>query len=324
MTASSHHITVTTHLPEQVIESLSSVGSLWTPRERGRLSHEQLKEAVAGADGIIATLNDEIGADVADAAGSSLRVVANVAVGHNNIDLDALHSRGIIVTNTPGVLTEATADIGFGLLLSVTRRLGEGERLLRSRTPWSFELDFMLGTGLTGKTLGIVGLGQIGQAMARRAIAFGMDVVYTSRRRVSSEVEQELNCHRLPMNELLSESDVVSLHCPLTSETHHLMNAETFAMMKPTAYLINTTRGPVVDEVALATALAEGAIAGAGLDVFEEEPKVEPSLLKMDNVALSPHLGSATVETRTAMAQLAADNAKAVLTGNNPLTPVRN
>ncbi len=204
----------------------------------------------------------------------------------------------------------------------MTRRFGEGERLLRSRTPWEFDLGFLLGTGIQGKTLGIVGLGQIGTAVARRARAFGMSIVYTGRRRADTDVERELDARYLTLEELLRESDVVSLHCPLTPQTRHLIDADALATMKPTAYLINTTRGAVVDEAALADALANGVIAGAGLDVFEKEPEVHPTLLELDNVALTPHLGSATRETRTAMAMLAARNAVAVLRGDDPLTPV--
>jgi glyoxylate reductase len=316
------HVVVTAALPEPVLDSLRELGPLWTPQTPAPLSAAQLREAVAGARAIVSTLNDRITGEVADAAGDGLRIVANVAVGFDNVDVAALRSRGIVVTNTPGVLTDATADLTFGLLLAVTRRLGEGERLLRSRTPWEFDLGFMLGSGLQGKTLGIVGLGQIGRAVAHRARAFGMDVVYSGRRRADERVERELQARYLPLPELLRTADVVSLHCPLTPQTRHLVDAAALAAMKPSAYLVNTTRGPVVDEAALADALERGEIAGAGLDVFENEPEVHPRLLGLDTVALAPHLGSATVETRTAMAQLAADNVRAVLRGGAPLTPV--
>lgn len=203
-----------------------------------------------------------------------------------------------------------------------TRRLGEGERLLRAGTGWSWDMFFMLGTGLQGKALGIVGLGQIGAATARRAKAFGMEIVYAGRRRASSELEDELGARFVSFDELLATADVVSLHCPLTEETRHLIGAERLRLMKPTAFLVNTTRGPVVDESALADALRTGEIAGAGLDVFEREPAVHPELLGLDNAVLIPHLGSATVETRTAMGVLAAENAIAVLEGREPPTPV--
>lgn len=314
-------VVVTTRLPEPVLAPLRELGPLWTP-DAATLDGRRLPEIVAGARAVVTTLNDRVGAEVADAAGDGLRIVANVAVGYDNLDVAALRSRGVLVTHTPDVLTEATADLAFGLLLSVTRRLGEGERLLRARTAWSFQLDFMLGSGLSGKTLGVVGLGQIGQAVAHRALAFGMNVVYAGRRRASAEVESALGARHLPLEEVLRTSDVVSLHCPLTPDTHHLLDADALATMKPTAYLVNTSRGPVVDEAALADALARGALAGAGLDVFEHEPAVEPRLLELENVALAPHLGSATEETRTAMARLAVDNVRSVLTGGPALTPV--
>jgi glyoxylate reductase len=220
------------------------------------------------------------------------------------------------------VLTEATADIAFALVLMSTRRLGEGERLIRAETPWSWNMFFMLGTGIQGKTLGVVGLGQIGTATARRARAFGMKIVYSGRRRVDDALERELGAAFLPLDELLATADVVSLHCPLSDETRHLITADRLRLMKPTAHLVNTTRGPVVDEAALAEALRDGVIAGAGLDVFEREPQVHPDLLELENVVLIPHLGSATIETRTAMAVLAARNAIAVLDGVEPPTPV--
>ena len=243
-------------------------------------------------------------------------------MGYDNVDVPACARRSVVVTNTPGVLTEATADLAFALILMATRRLGEGERLIRSQTPWSWSMFFMLGTGIQGKTLGIVGLGKIGQATARRARAFGMEIAYTGRRRAQGAVETELEARFLSLEELLGTADVVSLHCPLNAETHHLIDAAALERMKPTAFLVNTTRGPVVDEAALAAALRSGAVAGAGLDVFEREPEVHPDLLDLENVVLIPHLGSATVETRTAMGVLAARNLVAVLDGEAPLTPV--
>lgn len=314
---------MTRRIAEPAMAILREAGDVWSPEPDRALAADELHKAAGGADAVVSTLQDTIDGAFADAAGPGLKVVSTVAVGYDNIDVDALAGRGVIVTNTPGVLTDATADLAFGLLLGVTRRLGEGERLLRSGTPWSFQLGFMLGTGLQGKRLGIVGLGQIGTAMARRARAFGMTVCYTARRRAAPELEAELGATRLPLRELLATSDVVSLHCPLTPETRHLIDTEALAAMKSSAYLINTTRGPVVDEAALAAALSTGVIAGAGLDVFENEPDVHPGLLGLDNVALAPHLGSATAETRTAMAELAARNAVAVLAGDEPLTPVR-
>ncbi|MEY7971254.1 2-hydroxyacid dehydrogenase [Saccharomonospora xinjiangensis] len=316
-------IVATRRIAEDAMALLREAGDVWVPEPDRSLPTEELHTAVKGADAVVSTLHDRVDGAFADAAGPQLKVVSTVAVGYDNIDVAALHARDVVVTNTPGVLTDATADLTFGLLLSVTRRLGEGERLLRARRPWRFDLGFLLGAGLQGKTLGIVGLGQIGTAVARRARAFGMRIVYTGRRRAETSVERELDARYVPLDELLCSSDVVSLHCPLTPQTRHLIDAGALAAMKPTAFLINTTRGPVVDEAALAGALGSGAIAGAGLDVFEREPDVHPALLELDNVALAPHLGSATTETRTAMAVLAARNAVAVLRGEEPPTPVR-
>ena len=275
------------------------------------LKKKDLHAAVRGADAVVVMLHDRVDDAFFGAAGAQLRVVANVAVGYDNVDVEAVRRRGVRFTNTPGVLTDATADLAIALMLAVTRRLGEGERLLRSRTRWAWAIDFMLGRGLRGKTLGIVGHGEIGRAVADRARAFGMEVIYT--RRSAGGVE-------LP--ELLERSHVVSLHCPLTDETRHLIDAEALRAMRDDAYLVNTARGPVVDEAALAEALRDGVIAGAALDVFEREPEVHPGLLDLGNVVIVPHLGSATEETRTAMAELAAANALAVLRGEEPPTPV--
>ncbi|AIG74757.1 MULTISPECIES: 2-hydroxyacid dehydrogenase [Amycolatopsis] len=316
-------IAVTRWIPDEALKVLAEAGEVKLSRADRPLTPDELREFVRGSSAIVGMLHDRIDGEVADAAGPDLKVVANVAVGYDNIDVPALAGRGITVTNTPGVLTDATADLAFGLILAVTRRLGEGERLIRSRTPWSFHLGFLLGSSLQDKTLGIVGLGQIGQAVARRALGFGMRIVYSGRSRAAEDVEKTLGAKYVPFDELLRSSDVVSLHCPLTPETRHLVDADALKAMKPGAYLINTTRGPVVHEAALADALEAGEIAGAGLDVFEAEPEVEPRLLDRENVVLTPHLGSATVETRTAMAVLAAENVASVLTGGNPLTEVR-
>ncbi|EME58407.1 2-hydroxyacid dehydrogenase [Amycolatopsis decaplanina] len=316
-------IAVTRWVPDEALKVLAEAGEVKLSRADRPLTPDELREFVRGASAIVGMLHDRIDGAVADAAGPELKVVANVAVGYDNVDVAALAGRGITVTNTPGVLTDATADLAFGLILAVTRRLGEGERLIRSRTPWSFHLGFLLGSSLQDKTLGIVGLGQIGQAVARRALGFGMRIVYSGRSRAAEDVEKTLSAKYVSFGELLESSDVVSLHCPLTPETRHLIDADALKSMKPGAYLINTTRGPVVHEAALADALEAGEIAGAGLDVFEAEPDVEPRLLDRENVILTPHLGSATVETRTAMAVLAAENVASVLTGGNPLTEVR-
>jgi glyoxylate reductase len=287
------------------------------------LSRPELREAVAGAGAVLTLLHDRVDGPLLDAAGAQLRCVANVAVGFDNIDVAAATARGVAVTNTPGVLTDATADLAMALILAVTRRVGEAERLVRAGGTWSWDMFFMLGTGLTGKVLGVVGLGAIGRAVARRALAFGMKLVYSGPRRAPADVERGLGgAWHLPLDELLATADVVTLHCPLTPATRHLIDARALALMRPSAFLVNTARGPVVDENALVDALRSGALAGAALDVYEREPEVHSGLLELGNVVLLPHLGSATVETRTAMAVLAAQNAIAVLEGRRPPTPV--
>ena len=315
-------IVVTRRIPEPALDLLRAAGDTWVSPEDRPLTTEELHDAVAGADAVVTLLHDRVDDAFLDAAGAQLRVVANVAVGYDNVDVAACTRRAVIVTNTPGVLTDATADLAFALILMTTRRLGEGERLVRAGGTWTWSMFFHLGTGIQAKRLGIVGLGQIGQATARRARAFGMEIVYSGRRRADDDVEAETGATYLPLDELLATSDVVSLHVPLNEETRHLIDADALARMQPTAFLVNTTRGPVVDEDALVHALRDGRIAGAGLDVFEHEPSVHPGLLELENVVLLPHLGSATLETRTAMGVLAARNAVAVLRGKDPLTPV--
>lgn len=315
-------VVVTGRVPQPAIDSLAAEHDVDLHDDQEPISRERLLDKVAGADALVTLLTESVDEELLEAAGPQLKVVANVAVGYNNIDVDVCRERGVLVTNTPDVLTDATADTAFGLLLMVSRRLGEGERVIRSRTPWKWGMFYLLGQGLQGKTIGIVGLGAIGAAMARRARAFGMDVVYHSRRPCAPELAQELGATQLELAELLRTADVVSLHCPYSESTHHLIGADQLALMKDTAYLINSARGPIVDEEALVQDLRGGTIAGAGLDVFEHEPEVHEGLLDLENVALAPHLGSATVETRTAMAQLAADNVLAVLRGEAALTPV--
>ena len=316
-------IVVTRRIPDPALELLGDHADVWLSPHDRPLERDELYAAAAGADGLVTLLHDRVDDALLDAAGRQLRVVANVAVGYDNADVEACLRHGVVLTNTPGVLTEATADIAFALILMATRRLGEGERMVRAGGTWTWSMFFMLGSGIQGKTLGIVGLGQIGTATARRARAFGMRIAYTGRRRVSPELEAELVAEWVgELDELVATADVVSLHCPLTPETHHLIDARRLALMKPGAYLVNTTRGPVVDEAALTAALREGMIAGAGLDVFENEPAIHPGLIELEQAVLIPHLGSATIETRTAMAVLAARNALAVVDGKPPLTPV--
>lgn len=313
---------VTNRLPEAAVDELRTVGEVRMDEREEAIPRADLRALVVGADAILTLLHDRVDEELLDAAGPQLRCVANVAVGYDNVDVAAAARRGVVVTNTPGVLDDATADLTLALVLAATRRVAEGDRLVRSGRPWTWGMSFMLGSGLRGKLLGIVGLGGIGRRVAERARAFGMEIAYHSRRPAPAEVVAELGAERMPLQRLLAEADVLSLHCPLTPETRHLIGAEELAAMKPTAVLINAARGPIVDERALAEALAAGGIAAAGLDVYEHEPRVEPTLLELDNVVLSPHLGSATVETRTAMAQLAARNAIAAVRGEEPLTPV--
>jgi glyoxylate reductase len=316
-------IAVTRRVPQPALDRLGAAADVWVSPHDRPLSVPELHAAIAGVDAVVTLLHDRVDDAFLDAAGPQLRCVANVAVGYDNIDVAAATRHGVQVTNTPGVLTEATADIAMGLILAATRRFGEGERLLRSQQPWAWHMFFMLGTSLQDKTLGIVGLGEIGQATARRARAFGMQIAYSGRRRVSREIEEQLGGARhVELEELLATADVVSIHCPLSDATRHLIDAEALKLMRPEAYLVNTAHGPIVDEAALAEALRDGTIRGAGLDVFEQEPQVHPGLLELDNVVLIPHLGSATIETRTAMAELAARNALAVAAGEPPITPV--
>lgn len=313
---------VTNRIPAPAVELLREAGEVRIDERDTAIPRAELLELVAGAEAALTLLGDRVDDELLDAAGPQLRCVANVAVGYDNVDVAAAERRGVVVTNTPGVLDDATADLTLALILAATRRLAEGDRLVRSGRDWNWGMHFMLGSSLQGRLLGIVGLGGIGRRVAQRARAFGMEIAYHSRQPAPAAVEAELGAERMPLERLLAESDVLSLHCPLTPETHHLIGAAELEAMKPGAVLVNAARGPIVDEAALAEALAEGRIAAAGLDVYEREPRVEPRLLDLDNVVLTPHLGSATVETRTAMAELAARNAISVLSGQGPLTPV--
>lgn len=284
------------------------------------IPREELLQVVAGREAIITMLTEKVDAELLQAAGSQLKIVANHAVGFDNIDVDACTAAGVMATNTPDVLTETTADTAFALLMAAARRVGEGERFLRARTPWIWGPLMMLGQDVHHKTIGIVGFGRIGQAVARRAKGFGMRVIYADAFQLPADVEAETGAERREMDELLAEADFVSIHTNLTPETRHLFGADAFAKMKPTAVLVNTSRGPVVDEIALVDALASGQIFAAGLDVFEREPEVEERLLSLENVVVIPHLGSATVDTRDAMGSLAVQNVFAALDGTRPPT----
>jgi glyoxylate reductase len=313
---------VTGRIPEPALELLRAAGEVQVADADGALPRADLLELIAGADAAVTLLYDRVDDEFLEAAGPGLRGVANVAVGYDNIDLEAAARRGVAVANTPGVLDDATADLTLALILASARRLGESERLIRGGRRWPLSMSFMLGRDLRGKRLGIVGLGAIGRRVAERARAFGMRIAYNGRHAADPAVAAALEAERLGLGELLESSDVVSLHVPLTSETHHLIAAPQLARMKPGAVLVNVARGQIVDEPALVEALREGTIAAAALDVYEHEPEVHPGLLELENVTLVPHLGSATVETRRAMAELAARNAIAAVRGEPLPTPV--
>jgi glyoxylate reductase len=309
-------VLVAKRIPSVALSRLEEVCDVEVHRGERDLTQDELIAALQDKQGLISVLTTRVNRGVL-AACPQLRVVANIAVGYNNIDVAAARERGVIVTNTPDVLTEASADMTWALILGITRRVVEGDRLVRAGGWKGWALDFMLGSDLRGKQLGVIGFGRIGQAVAARAAAFGMRVAYQSRKAVGPPEFEPMAYDRL-----MATSDVVTLHCPLTEETRHLIDQRSLARMKRSAYLINTSRGPVVDEAALVWALKNRIIAGAALDVYEDEPRVHPELMKLENVVLAPHLGSATTETRTAMAGLAVDNVIAVLSGNPPLTPV--
>ena len=285
------------------------------------LSKTELMKRLKGRQGLVCLITDAIDATVLESS-PDLKVVSNVAVGFNNIDVAAATKRGVVVTNTPDVLTETTADFAWTLLMATARRLVEADRYVRDGKFTQWEYMVLLGGDIFGKTLGIIGFGRIGRAMARRALGFNMRVLYQDAVAASAATERELRATRTDTATLLRDSDFVSIHTPLLPDTHHLINAQSLRTMKKTAYLVNASRGPVVDEAALVLALTEGWIAGAGLDVFEDEPKVHPGLVRLPNAVLAPHIASASSDTRIKMALLAVDNCLAVLEGQAPPTPV--
>ncbi|HXN96567.1 MAG TPA: D-glycerate dehydrogenase [Candidatus Acidoferrales bacterium] len=297
----------------QILQETCEV-EYWAKPERP--PREEVLRRVKDKEGMICLLTEKINEELLSVA-PKLRIAANVAVGFDNIDVAACTKRGVVATNTPGVLDETTADFAWTLLMAVARRLSEGEELARSGKWKNWDLDQLVGTDVWGKTLGIVGFGRIGRAVARRASGFQMKVIYTDAQRAPAEVERALKAEFWEMNALLAESDYISLHVPLLPETRRLFDAPKFKRMKPTAFLINTSRGPVVDEVALVAALEGGQIAGAGLDVYENEPFIHPGL-KRANVVLAPHIASASLETRTKMACIAANNVVALFAGQKP------
>jgi glyoxylate reductase len=309
-------VIVTRRLPEGIEREMRESFDARLNADDTPMDAARLKAAMAEADVLVPTVTDRVGPEIIGATGPRLKLIANFGVGFNHIDVKAAAARGIAVTNTPGVLTDATADIGMTLMLAVTRRAIEGAKLLAEGNFTGWCPTWMMGVGLKGRKLGIVGMGRIGEAMARRSRAFGMEIHYYARRRVSSDVERDLGAtYWATLDAMLPQMDIVSINCPYTPETYHLFSAARLALMKPSCYLINTARGEIVDEAALADALVSGRLAGAGLDVFEREPSVEPKLLTLSNVALLPHLGSSTIEARTGMGKKVIANIAAFLDG---------
>jgi len=316
------HVFVTRPLPAPGIDLLNDSGfDVRSNPEDRPLSREELLAGVRQADALICMLSDRIDVELLDSA-PALKVIANYAVGYDNIDVGAARKRGIEVTNTPGVLTEATADLAWALLLAAARNLGAGERMVRAGEWTGWGPMQLLGEPLQGRTLGIVGMGAIGQAVARRGKGFGMEIVYFNRNRVAPEIESSLGAEFVSFDQLLRRSDFLSLHAPLNEQSRHLFNQQTFQLMKSTAVLVNTARGALIDEVELVAALREGRLAAAGLDVYEFEPKITEGLLGLDNVVLAPHLGSASTLARGDMVRLCCENVSAVLAGKPALTPV--
>ncbi len=308
-------IVVTQPIPGDAVARLRQIGDVTYRTTDGPLPAAELSQLLAPADAVLCLLTDRID-DALLATTPRLKIVANMAAGYNNIDVAAASARRIAVTNTPGVLSESTADLTLALILGVMRRISESEAFLRAGKWEYWSATLLLGSEVHSRTLGIVGMGRIGTAVARRARAFNMRVLYHARS-VHADAEA-LGAERVDLDTLLTQSDIVSLHVPYNTTTHHLINAQRLAQMQPSAFLINTARGSVVDEAALADALHRGIIAGAGIDVFEAEPTIHPQLLSAPNALLLPHIGSATLQTRSAMARMAADNIVAFFAGNRP------
>lgn len=308
-------------LPPEALDLVRAHADAEVNTDDRTLTKAELAARIRDKEGLVCLLTDTID-DGLLAEAPRLKVVSNVAVGYNNIDVAAATRRGVVVTNTPGVLTETTADFAWTLLLATARRVVEGDRYVRAGQFKEWGLMLLLGTDVHGKTLGIAGLGRIGKAVARRALGFGMRILYHDSARAHPATERELQATFVDKPTLLRESDFLTLHVPLLPETRHYIGEPELRLMKPTAYLINASRGPVVHEAALVRALKEKWIAGAGLDVYEEEPKVHPGLIDLDNTVLVPHIASASRETRTLMARMAVENCLAVLEGKTPPNPV--
>lgn len=319
MTHPRPRVMVTRKLPLSVESRMRELFDATLNESDVALTRPQMLDAVRRADVLVPTVTDAIDREVIEAAGAGLKLIANFGAGVDHIDLAAAQARGIMVTNTPGVLTEDTADIAMALILAAPRRLAEGAQIMRAGKWPGWSPTFLLGRRVAGKKLGIIGMGRIGQAVARRARGFGLSVHYNRRKRLHASVEQELGAHYWDdLDHMLPEMDIVSLHCPATDNTRHLISAERLARMKPESYLINTSRGAVVDEKALIAALKEKRIAGAGLDVYENEPHIDPAFLTLDNVVLLPHISSATLEARMEMGEKVLINIRSFIDGHRP------
>jgi glyoxylate reductase len=319
MTTKRPLVIVTRKLPDAIETRMMELFSCRLNHDDLAMSQAQLTEAVKSADILVPTVTDRIDARILSQAGPQLRLIASFGTGVDHIDLATARQRGVTVTNTPGVLTEDTADMTMALILAVPRRLSEGERLVRGGAWKGWSPTSMLGHRIWGKRLGIVGMGRIGQAVARRARGFGLSVHYHNRRRVHEDVERELEAtYWEGLDQMLSRMDIISINCPHTPATYHLLSARRLKLIRPHCYIVNTSRGEVIDENALARALAEGEIAGAALDVFEHEPAVNPKLLELDNVVLLPHMGSATIEGRQNMGEKVIINIKTFIDGHTP------
>ncbi|WP_417450393.1 2-hydroxyacid dehydrogenase [Kordiimonas sp.] len=312
-------VIVTRKLPDNIETRMAELFDVTLNLGDKPLGKAALQKAVAEADVLVPTVTDDIDAEVIAAAGKKLKLIANFGAGVNHIDVAAAQEKGIAVTNTPGVLTEDTADLAMALILSVPRRLFEGEKILRSGEWTGWTPTFLMGRRIQGKRLGIIGMGRIGTAIARRAKAFNMAVHYHKRKRLPAEMERELEAtYWDDLDEMLSRMDFVSINCPLTEDTHHLLDRTRLKKLQPHAVIINTARGEIIDEEALADLIEVGRIAGAGLDVFEQEPEINPKLLELDNVVLLPHMGSATVEARMAMGEKVLINIRTFVDGHRP------
>lgn len=312
---------ITRVIPEPGIKILQDAGyQVEVYKETQPLTKKLLLDKIKNADAVITMLSEQIDKEVIDSA-SQLKIIANYAVGYNNIDINYANTKNIYVTNTPGVLTEATADLTWALILSVTKRIVESDHYVHQGQFKGWEPMLMLGDDVYNKTLGIIGAGRIGQAVGRRAFGFNMNILYSSPSAKKS-FEQETGAQKCQLDELMQSADIITIHCPLNEQTRHLINSKNLYQIKKGAYIINTSRGQVIDEYALANALKDGHLGGAGLDVYEFEPKILPELYKLKNVILLPHIGSATKETRSAMACIAAENVKVALSGEKPPNPV--